>query len=157
MASGDTENWFDGVFPSPNTGWIWCPPPMLAKLAVEQLCLVRHLYPKSKHIFVCPSLMRGYWLKTLGKVSDSVFSFKAGSSLWDTDMFEPLTIAFVKPLLLRPPFSVGRSPGVGEWESKLSDMQWQNSWLVRNHMRKFWMSQKPGTSVSKRVPRRMLS
>ena len=101
--------------------------------------------------------MRGYWLKTLGKVSDSVFSFKAGLSIWDVDMFEPLTIAFVKPLLIRPPFRVGRLPGVGEWESKLSDMQWKNSWLVRNHMQKFWMSPKPGTNVPKRVPGRMLS
>ena len=150
------EDWLDEVFTSPNPGWIWCPLPALAKLAVEQLCLVRHLYPQLKHIFVCPLLMRGYWLKTLGKVSDSVFSFKAWSSIWDVDMFEPLTIAFVKPLLIRPPFRVGRLPGVGEWESKLSDMQWKNSLLVRNHMWKFWMSQKPGISVSKCVPRQML-
>ena len=102
-----TEDWFDAVFTYPNEGWIWCPPPALAKLAVEQLCLVRHLYPNSSHIFVCPALMRGYWLKTLGKVADSVFSLKAGSSIWDENMFEPLTIAFVKRLLVRPPFKVG--------------------------------------------------
>ena len=151
------EDWFDAVFTSPNAGWIWCPPPALAKLAVEQLCLVRHLYPNSSHIFVCPALMRGYWLKTLGKVADSVFSLKAGSSIWDENMFEPLTIAFVKPLLVRPPFKVGRLTSVGEWESNMSNMQWQNPWLVQNHMQKFWVSQTPGTSVSKRVPRRMLS
>ena len=151
-----TEDWFDAVFKSPNEGWIWCPLPALAKLAVEQLCLVRHLYPNSSHIFVCPALMRGYWLKTLGKVADSVFSLKAGSSLWDKDMFEPLTIAFVKPLLVRPPFKVGRSASVGEWESKMSDMQWHNTGLVRHHMRKFWNSRKPGNSVSKCVPRTVL-
>ena len=61
-----TENWFDEVNADSNTGWIWCPPPALAKTAVEQLCEVRHLYPYSKHIFICPSLMKGYWLKTLG-------------------------------------------------------------------------------------------
>ena len=150
------KDWFDAVFTSPNEGLIWCPPPALAKLAVEQLCLVQHLYPNSSHIFVCPALMKGYWLKTLGKVADSVFSFKAGSSIWDENMFEPLRIAFVKPLLVRPPFKVGRSTSVGEWESNMSNMQWQNPWLVRCHMRKFWESRKPGAAVSKCLPRPVL-
>ena len=58
--------------------------------------------------------MRGYWLKMLGKVANSVFSFKAGSLIWDADIFEPLMIVFVKPLLVRLPFKVDRLPGVGE-------------------------------------------
>ena len=35
-----TENWFDKVFVSLNTGWTWCPPSALAKWAVGQLYLV---------------------------------------------------------------------------------------------------------------------
>ena len=152
-----TENWFDEVYSEPNSGWIWCPPPTLARIAVEQLCEVRHLYPYSKHIFVCPSLMRGYWLKTLGKVADSVFSFKAGSCVWVTTMFESLTIAFVKPLLVRPPFKVGRSPGIAKWERTMFDMQWTNPSSVRNHMREFWRTKKPGCRVSGSVARKVLS
>ena len=136
-----TKNSFGKVFTSPTRGWIWYPPPLLAKLATEQLCLVQHLYPDSSHIFVCPALMRGYWLKTLGKVADSVFS---GSSIWDANMFEPLMIAFVKGLLVRPPLKVGQLLNVGEWESKMFYIQWQNYWLVRDHMRKFWKSRQPG-------------
>ena len=80
-------------------------------------------YPNLSHIFVCPALMKGYWLKTLGKVADSVFSFKVGSSIWDDNVFEPLMIAFVKPLLVRPPFKVRQAPSVGEWERNMPNMQ----------------------------------
>ena len=59
-------------------------------------------------------------------------------------MFEPLMIAFVKGLLVRPPLKVGQLLNVGEWESKMFYIQWQNYWLVRDHMRKFWKSRQPG-------------
>ena len=118
-----TEIRFDKVYEDPNTGLIWCPSPSLANVATEQLSKVRHLYPYSKHIFVCPSLMKGYWLKMLGKVTDSVFSFKSGSCVWLTEMCESLTIVFIKFLLFRSPFKVGRSPGVGIWEYIMFTMQ----------------------------------
>ena len=45
-------------------------------------------------------------MKILGKVADSMFSFKGGLSIWEREMFEPLTIVFVKPLLVRPPLKL---------------------------------------------------
>lgn len=42
-----TEDWFDGVFKNPYGKWIWCPPPCLAKIAVEQLRKVKHIFPDS--------------------------------------------------------------------------------------------------------------
>ena len=50
--------------------------------------------------------MKGYWLKMIGKVADSVFSFKVVLSKWEREIFEPLTIVFVKPLLVRPPLKL---------------------------------------------------
>ena len=72
------EDWFDGVFKQPYGRWIWSPPPCLAKIAVEQLCKVKHIFPDSQHVFVCPSVMTGYWRKKLGKIADSMFTLKAG-------------------------------------------------------------------------------
>ena len=83
-----TESWFNEVYEGPLPGWIWCPLPALTKVVVEQLCNVRYLYPYFKHIFVCPSLMKGYWLMTLGKVANSVFVFKAGLCVWSAEMCE---------------------------------------------------------------------
>ena len=35
----------------------------------------------------------------LGKIADTMFTIKAGTCLWPSNMFESLTIVFVKPLL----------------------------------------------------------
>ena len=48
--------------------------------------------PLLKHIFVCPSLMKGYWLKMLGKVADSVFSLKACLSILEEELSKSLKI-----------------------------------------------------------------
>ena len=105
-----TEDWFDDAFSDPEGKWIWCPPPCLAKIAVEQLCEVKYVLPDSQHIFICPALMTGYWRKKLGKLVDTMFSLKAGCFVWPTGMFESLTIAFVKSFLPQPPWKFRHLP-----------------------------------------------
>ena len=40
-------DWFYSVFYKPKGKWVWCPPLALAKVAVEQLCEVKLVFPKS--------------------------------------------------------------------------------------------------------------
>ena len=134
-----TEDWFGKVFEDPTGTWVWSPPPCLAEIAVEQLCKVKHVFPKSQHIFVCPALMTGYWMKALGKVADTKFTMKAGSEAWPHSMLEPLTIAFVCPLLTSPPWQARRLRSVAEWERPLLELQWTDKTSIRNHMREFWL------------------
>jgi hypothetical protein len=89
-----TEDWFYQVLQEPEACWVWAPPPALAMIAVEQMCEVKHIFPNSKHIFLCPALWTGTWRKTLGNISDTMFSISARSYLWPAAMFEPLTITF---------------------------------------------------------------
>ena len=133
-----TEDWFGSVFDEPNGSWIWSPPPCLARVAIDQLCEVKHMFPKSKHIFVCPALMTGYWRKSLGKISDAMFTLRSGSVIWKKEMLEPLTIAFVCPLLHSAPWRVRRMEFVDEWQSKLRTLSYSSRTNVRNHMRQFW-------------------
>ena len=144
-----TEGWFDdlfnhhdenGKFDAHSMAWIWAPPPVIAQAAVEQLCEAKHLFPASSHIFVCPAVMTAYWRKMLGKVSDTMFTVKAGSCFWKTEMYEPLTIAFIKPLLSVRPFKVGRLPSVDKWEREVRQVQFKSRGAARNHMCKFWSS-----------------
>ena len=141
------EGWFDDVFTHEDENkafdahvgsWIWSPPPCLANIALEQLCEAKHIFPASSHIFVCPALMTAYWRKTLGKIADTSFTVKPGSSIWPFEMLEPLTIAFVKPLLPHSPWKHSRLPIVAEWESEMYTMQPRYLKDVRDHMRKFW-------------------
>jgi hypothetical protein len=38
-------DWFHKVFQDPDGAWIWAPPPALAKVAVEQMCEAKHIFP----------------------------------------------------------------------------------------------------------------
>ena len=113
-------------------------PLCLAHIAVEAMCEAKHLFPQSKHIFICPALCTGYWQKTLSKLADTTFSFPAGSSIWPDEMFEPLTVAFVQPLLSHSPWQVRRLQRLVKWESKLSNLRRACKKDVRDHMREFW-------------------
>ena len=53
-------------------------------------------------------------------------------------MLEPLTVAFVAPVLPRAPWKAGRLPSMVELESEMRRVQWEDKWSVRDHMRKFW-------------------
>ena len=74
----------------------------------------------------------------LGKIADTMFTLKAGSYVWPSDMFEPLTIAFVKPLFPKSPWKVGRLSSVVKWECDVRKVQFGNQTDVWRHMRKFW-------------------
>ena len=52
-------------------------------------------------------------------------------------MLEPLTIAFVKPLICSPPWKVRHLPMMERWEKLMSSLQWKGSGKIRNHMREF--------------------
>ena len=74
-------DWFHSVFLNPKGKWIWCPPPALAKVAVEQLCKVKLVFSKTQHVFVCPALMTAEWRKSLRKIANFMFTFAVGSSV----------------------------------------------------------------------------
>ena len=93
-----TKDWFHRVFTKPKGSWIWCPPPALGKIAIDQLCKVKHMHPESRHIFLCPTMMEQQWGKTLSKIADTRFTFARRSCLWNKDLHVPLMIAFVVPL-----------------------------------------------------------
>ena len=132
------KDWFYEVFLDPEGSWIWCPPPALAKIAVEQMCEVKHIFPQSRHIFICPSPMTGVWRKQLGMIADTQFSLAQGSVHWPDDMFEPPTIALLKPLLCCRPWKAGRAPFVERWKDTVQQLSWNDPETFQNHMRKFW-------------------
>ena len=131
-------DWFNLVFLNPKGKWIWCPPPALAKVAVEQLCEVKLVFLKSQHVFVCPALMTGEWRKSLGKIADFMFTFAVGSSVWEASMFEPLTFCFVAPLLESRPWKMSRIGRMEKWTKQVSVLQWGDPGILRRHLRKFW-------------------
>jgi hypothetical protein len=133
-----TEDWFYQVFQEPEASWVWAPPPALAKIAVEQMCEVKHIFPNSKHVFLCPALWTGTWRKALGKIADTMFSISARSYLWPAAMFKPLTIAFLSSPLSSSPWTIRRSNQVGRWTSEICALQSDTRRAFRDKMREFW-------------------
>ena len=137
-----TADWFHEVFKDPKGAWIWCPPPCIAKVAVEQLCEVKHVFPDSQHLFVCPTLMTGVWRKQLMKLADAGVTMKAGNEIWPEDMLEPLTIALIAPILFTRPWKQGRTTRVEGWEDHVQAMSATNTEAFRTGMREFWNQKK---------------
>ncbi|KAL7579542.1 hypothetical protein ACA910_007917 [Epithemia clementina (nom. ined.)] len=90
----------DGMF-------IWTPPPCLGDVAVQLMAEAWQIRPWNKHVMVIPSLMAGRWRKLLFKTSDFLAVLSYAKELWPQETeYEPLTIAFVFPLLRRQPWKV---------------------------------------------------
>jgi hypothetical protein len=131
--------WFDEAFANDQGRFVWVPPPALANVALEQLCEVFHVHPKTSHVFVCPALMTGAWRKTLGKVSDVMVTVPLGSDVWGEQQHEPLVLSLTCPLLACSPWKVKRDNWVEEWESQLSCLWRERASARRSHLRKFWV------------------
>jgi hypothetical protein len=139
------EHWegltVEGWFTSAQTDgrFIWTPAPAIAEVAVERLCEARHTRPWCSHIFVCPAIMTAHWRKMLGKVADAMFTIPVGSSIWPSNMHEPLVVALICPLLSCRPWRVKGAPWVAELEDSMCGVWSGNLQAQRGYLRKFWM------------------
>ena len=93
-------------------------------------------------MFVCPTLMTGEWRKSPRKIADFMFTFAAGSSVWEATMLEPLTFCFVAPLLDSRPWKISRSGRMDNWKQQVLELQRGNPRILRRHMRKLWNEEK---------------
>ena len=134
----ETKDWFHEVFTDPTGSWIWCPAPAIAKVAVDQLCEVKQVFPESQHLFLCPAVSTGVWRKQLMKLADAGITMRAGSKAWPCKMFEPLTIALIARPLPCSPWKRGRTPFVEKWQDQMQTMSSSNSKAFRAGMREFW-------------------
>jgi hypothetical protein len=133
----EPKGWYHEVHVQ-DGNYIWCPPPAVADVALEQLCEARHTRPWNSHIFLCPALMTSRWRKRLGKVADAMFTVPVGTALWGTEMHEPVVVALICPLLPCRPWQVRETELVAELQQQVSGV-WspdlQREWIG---MRKFW-------------------
>ena len=148
----DHEGWFREVNRDPEGKYVWAPPPAIADVALECLCEAKHAFPNTQHCYLCPALFTGRWRKTLGKVSDCMFSSPAGSPIWDRSEHEPLTFGFVCPLLASSPWQVRRLSTTRTWEETLQSLRWSTPSVLRDHMRKFWSQNEGDFNLPRSVP-----
>jgi hypothetical protein len=134
----EPKDWFGKAFEEEQGKFIWTPPPAIADVALEQLCEVRHIHPHASHVFVCPTLITGRWKKQLLKISDAMFTLKAGTPLWPQEMLEPVTVCLISPLLSSSPWTMHRTEWLVERQDFMQEMLRSNSKAGRDCLREFW-------------------
>ena len=77
---------------------LWVPPPAAMETVVELFNDDRLAHPRIPHVFLIPRLMTHLWRKQLGKDADVMFAVRAGTSVWTSDMHEPLYVLIVLPI-----------------------------------------------------------
>ena len=133
------EDWFtqpaerDGIF-------VWMPPPCIADVAVFMMAEAWHLRPWNTHVFIAPSLMSGTWRRMLSKTADMFCVLPFNNEFWPKDLeHEPLTFAFVFPLLNRNPWRVKFSELLRDERNVLRQMHRKSLPHARDYLRKLWL------------------
>ena len=134
------EDWFYRACNEPDVRWVWAPPPALAQTVLELMCEMKHMFPKSRHVFICPALMTGKWQKFLKKIAGVTLFLTPGNPVWASSQFEPHINSFICHIL-----DSCRLPTSGE--KKRPRMCWSDSHALRSHMRKLWAAKPPGKNV----------
>jgi hypothetical protein len=121
--------------------FLWCPPPVIADVAVFQLAEAVHIRPWNTHIAVIPGLMTSRWRKMLAKTSDLVVTLPFDDNVWPrVTEFEKLTIAISFPLLARKPWRVKRSPLLEQFKTQVRGLSGQGLPQYRSCLRELWIS-----------------
>jgi len=97
-------NWFNKGHQAGH--WLRCPPPTAANVALEQLATAVHKRPYTHHIVLILRLMMASWRTFLGKLCNLVFMVSLGTTMWPTDLFEPLVFGIFFPLLCYRPWQL---------------------------------------------------
>ena len=134
----EPQDWFtapqdtDGIF-------IWEPPPCLADVAIYMMSEAWHIRPWNVHVMLIPSLMSGKWRKMLFKISDVICVLPFGDEWWPRESeFEPLTLAFIFPLLHRAPWRIKFEPFFRDQSHYVRTLHRQSVPFAGHHLCQLW-------------------
>jgi hypothetical protein len=113
--SGGTRDARGMWHPTPITeSWLlWCPPPAIADVAIDELMFSRHKRSYLNHIFIVPRLCTHLWRKKLHKASDIVLELPPGARhFWPQHEHEPLLIGLTLRFAHCAPWQLRQSPPI---------------------------------------------
>ncbi len=120
---------------------IWCPPPAIADLAVDELEESRHKRKHLSHIFLTPRLLTFAWRKKLFKICDLVFEIPPGSRpFWPSCEHEPLIVGLTLRFSSCSPWQVKRGADLLELDRALREVWKIQAGDERSILRQFCLS-----------------
>jgi hypothetical protein len=156
FVSTDARNFWRPNFRSGT--FVWQPPPGAAAVALEEMRKAIIKRPISTHLFLCPRLLTTEWRKQLNKTCDLVLFLPAGvdEEGWPLDMYEPLTLGIVFPLLLFAPWQRRGTPKMCHLARQMSGVCKGEKLAARDFLRQLFNEQRALTSMSEHVVRKLL-
>jgi hypothetical protein len=136
--------------------YVWCPQPFAADVVIAELRKARIKRQSSAHVFVCPRLCCGLWLKQLYRAADIVFQLLPNSETWPASMHEPLLIGIVFPFIRTKPWQLRGSPKLLAVGRALRDLPEGKEMDRRDLLREFWKECHGLRNMPQNVVRRML-
>ena len=119
--------------------FVWEPAPCLADVAIYMLSEAWHIRPWNVHVMIVPSLMSGKWRRMLYKISDIICVLPFGEEWWPRDSeYEPLTLAFIFPLLHRAPWRAKFEPLFRQQTHNLRTLHRQSVPFAGHYLRELW-------------------
>ncbi|KAI2509912.1 hypothetical protein MHU86_4477 [Fragilaria crotonensis] len=118
--------------------YVWAPAPMAAEVALAEMRKARIKRQKSAHVFVCPRLCTGQWVRHLYKAADFVFEVPVGSEMWSSSMHEPLLIGILFPFIRVKPWQLRGSPKMYAVGRQLRQVFKETPVDASNLLREFW-------------------
>ena len=103
-------------------------------------------------MIVCPRMMTPEWLKQLYKASDLVLTIPAGAGdYWPSDLFEPLILGLVFPLINRHPWQLQGTLEMFAMARQMQGLFEEKDLAAGNILRKFLLECKRLRAVSQDV------
>jgi hypothetical protein len=83
---------------------------VIADVALEECLKAVHKRRDAYHVVVVPRLFGPRWIRLFYKFCDFIVKLPAGSSVWPSDMHEPLWIGISLPFIQHRPWSLRGTP-----------------------------------------------
>ena len=134
----DPEGFSRPVISNQGKTFIWAPAPMAAEVALAEMRKARIKRQQSAHVFVCPRLCTGQWLRHLYRAADFVFELPLGSDMWPKSMHEPLLIGILFPFIRAKPWQLRGTPKMYAMGRQLRQVFQETPMDAGHLLRQFW-------------------
>ena len=146
------DGWFDHVFVEGN--YLWTPPPVVAQVAVEQLCRNYHLREKRLHVVCIPCLMTYMRRKQLSKVTYLLLTLTFDETVWSQGNHEKLVI--VLPFIAQRPWKLQGTDFLVGYERSLQEVWDKEKNLGVDYLRELLVTARSLGELPGNVVRRLL-
>lgn len=102
--------------------YLWCPPPVVADAALEEILKAVHKRTDATHVIAIPRLFVPRWRRLFLKACDFTFIIPTGHPHWPSAMHEPLFVGISLPFVRHQPWKLKGTPLLVDLDRRLCEV-----------------------------------